>query len=136
MIAVDTNVMVRLLVGDDPKQAQIARQLFDDHADQDGSLWLSDVVVVEIAWTLARAYDRPRADIATALNALLHHATVALESAADIRAALVLYEKGPADFADCLLSVKARRHACDTVVTFDRKMRHLAGVTVLGAASQ
>ena len=132
MIAVDTNVVVRLLIGDDAHQAQIARQLFDDHADQDGSLWLSDVVVVEIAWTLARAYDRSRADIATALTALVRHATVALESATDIRAALVLYEKGPADFADCLLSVKAQRQGCDAVVTFDRKMRHLAGVTLLG----
>lgn len=135
MIAVDTNVVVRLLIGDDAHQAQIARQLFDDHADQDGSLWLSDVVVVEVAWTLARAHDRSRADIATALNALLRHATVALESTADIRAALVLYEQGPADFADCLLSVKAQRHGCDAVVTFDRKMRRLAGVTVLGSVN-
>jgi predicted nucleic-acid-binding protein len=135
VIAVDTNVVVRLLVGDDAHQAQLARQLFDDHADQDGSLWLSDVVVVEVAWTLARAYDRSRADIATALNALLRHATVAFESTADIRAALVLYERGPADFTDCLLSVKAQRHGCDAVVTFDRKMRRLAGVTVLGTVN-
>lgn len=135
MIAVDTNVVVRLLVGDDAHQAQLARQLFDDHADQDGSLWLSDVVVVEIAWTLARAYDRSRADIATALHALLRHATVALESTVDIRAALALYEQGPADFADCLLSVKAQRHGCDAAVTFDRKMRRLAGVTVLGTVN-
>ncbi|MDZ7857062.1 type II toxin-antitoxin system VapC family toxin [Sphaerotilus sp.] len=135
MIAVDTNVVVRLLVSDDPIQSQRAQQLFDDHAPHDGSLWLSDVVVVEVAWTLARAYDRSRSDIAKALNALTHHATVALESPAEIRAALALYAQGPADFADCLLAVKAERHGCEQVVTFDRKMRRLPGVSVLGGTN-
>jgi predicted nucleic-acid-binding protein len=131
MIAVDTNVVVRLLVEDDAAQAAKARRLFDAQASEDGSLWLSDVVLVEVSWVLSRAYERSRADIAAALRALANHATVALESTEAVREAVALYEQGPADFADCLLVSKARLRGCAQVTTFDRKMRDLPGVVLL-----
>lgn len=131
MIAIDTNVVVRLLVDDDPLQSAKARRLFDEHADADGSLWLSDVVLVELSWVLARAYQRSRAEIVTALRALAGHATVALESPQSVREAVTLFEQTKADFADCLLIVKTGERACEKLVTFDRKMRELPRVALL-----
>ncbi|MEY8875324.1 MAG: PIN domain-containing protein [Leptothrix sp. (in: b-proteobacteria)] len=131
MIAVDTNVVVRLLVQDDPLQSAKARRLFDAQAGEDGSLWLSDVVLVEVSWVLARAYDRSRVEVVTALRALASHATVQLESTAAVREAIALYEHGPADFADCLLVAQAQALGCEQVATFDRKLRDLPGVKLL-----
>ena len=131
MIAVDTNVLVRLLVGDDAEQAGKARQLFDRAAAERRPVWISDTVLVELAWMLGRAYGRTRVDIVTALRALGHNATVLLESGLAVAAATDIFEQGPADFADCLLCAKAAAAGCDQVATFDRGMRELPAVLLL-----
>lgn len=131
MIAADTNVLVRLLIADDDVQSSKARRVFDEAAERDVSVWVSDTVLVEVVWTLGRAYGRERSDIVMALRALASHATVALESPAAVRSATDAFEQGPADFADCLLAMKAAAAGCDQVVTFDRGMRVLPGVRVL-----
>lgn len=58
MIAVDTNVLVRLFVADEPAQAAKAQKLFDAAADREIAVWVSDTVLVELVWTLGRAYAR------------------------------------------------------------------------------
>jgi len=131
MQAVDTNLLVRLFVADDAAQAQKVRALFDRHADEDGAFWVADVVLVELVWALDRVYARPRAQIAAALQALAGNATVRLESAAAVPEAVALYATGPADFADCLLAVKAIRAGCEALRSFDKKMRGLPGVKSL-----
>lgn len=131
MIAVDTNVLLRLLVGDDPSQAAKARRLFDRADAEQQTIWVSDTVLVELVWTLARAYSRDRADIVKALRTLSSHATVVLESAAAVRDATDAFERGRADFADCLLCVKAQMVGCDEVATFDRGKRALPAVRLL-----
>ena len=131
MIAVDTNVLVRLFVNDDAAQAAKAKALFDSHADEDDSLWIADVVLAELVWALDRSYGRPRGDIVSVLRALAGNATVRLESAAAMAQATVLYERGPADFVDCLLATKAQRLGCSALRSFDRKMKGLPGVQAL-----
>ena len=135
MIAIDTNVLVRLLINDDMQQAAKAKQLFDANADEDGSVWISDTVLVEFVWVLARGYGLPRAALLTALSALAANATLALESAAAIQASISSFATGSADFADCLLAEKAKLMGCQSLFTFDRGMGGLAGhgaVAVLG----
>ena len=131
MIAVDTNVLLRLLVGDDASQAAKARRLFDRADAEQKSIWVSDTVLVELVWTLARAYSRDRTDIVKALRSLSSHATVVLESAAAVRDACDAFERGRADFADCLLIMKAQSAGCDKVATFDRGMKGLPAVRLL-----
>jgi predicted nucleic-acid-binding protein len=131
VIAVDTNALLRLLVGDDPAQAANARRLFDRADAQQQSIWVADTVLVELVWTLGRAYSRDRADIVKALRTLSSHATVVLRSAGAIREATDVLEHGHADFADCLLCVKAQSAGCDEVATFDRGMKGLPAVRLL-----
>jgi len=131
VIAVDTNVLLRLLVGDDPAQAAKARRLFDRADAEQKTVWVADTVLVELVWTLGRAYSRNRADIVKALRTLSSHATVMLESAAAVRDATDAFERGRADFADCLLCVKAESAGCDEVATFDRGMKGLPAVRLL-----
>ena len=131
MQAVDTNLLVRLIVNDDAAQAQKVRALFDRHADADGALWVADIVLVELVWALDRVYAWPREQIAMALHALAGNATVKIESAAALPEATALYAQGPADFSDCLLAVKAGQAGCDSLRSFDKKMRTLPGVKLL-----
>lgn len=131
MIAVDTNVLLRLLVGDEQAQAARARRLFDRADAEQKSIWVGDTVLVELAWTLAKAYGRDRADIVAAMRALSSHATVVLESGAAVRDATDAFEHGRADFADCLLVMKAQSAGCDEVATFDRGMKALPAVRLL-----
>ena len=131
MIAVDTNVLLRLFINDDAGQANKCRALFDAQADEDESIWIADVVLAGLVWALDRAYGRPRSEIVTVLRALAGNATVRLECAACINDATALYERGPADFVDCLLAVKARELRCDALRSFDRKMRGLPGVELM-----
>jgi predicted nucleic-acid-binding protein len=131
VIAVDTNVLLRLLVGDDASQAAKARRLFDRAGAEQSAVWVADTVLVEMVWTLARAYSRERTDIVKALRTLSSHATVVLESAAAVRDAIDVFERGRADFADCLLAMKAQSVGCDEAATFDRGMKGLPGVRLL-----
>ena len=131
MIAVDTNVLVRLLVNDDAAQASKARQLFERAAAQQKNVWVSETVLVELAWTWARAYGRERSAVVMALHALCSNATVTLESPLAVRNATAAFERGPADFADCLLCAKAAAVGCEHVATFDRGMKGLPAVKLL-----
>lgn len=131
MIAIDTNVLVRLFVYDDIEQTKKVRTLFDSYADEAQSLWLSDIVLIELVWVLKRSYDCPVSEICNALRALTKNATVHIESHHFMSEALLLYEQGSAGFADCLLAVQARHAGCDALRTFDKKMKALPGVKLL-----
>lgn len=131
MIAVDTNVLVRLLVADDAAQLDKARRLFDRQAAEPGSIWISQSVLVELVWVLTRTYTRPREQVLSALRALSSNATVRLDGAEEVAAAVGLYAAGKADFADCLLAARAQAGGLDTLFTFDRKMRGLPKAQVL-----
>ena len=131
MQAVDTNLLVRLIVDDDVAQAQKIRALFDRHADAAGALSVADSALVELVRALDRVHARPREQIAMALHALAGNATVKSESAAALLEATALYAQGPADFSDCLLAVRAQHAGCASLRSFDEKMRALPGVKLL-----
>jgi len=131
VIAVDTNVLVRLLVADDAAQLDKARRLFDRQAAEPGSIWISQSVLLELVWVLTRTYARPREQVLSALRALSSNATVRLDGAEDVAAAVALYASSKADFADCLLAARAQAGGLNALFTFDRKMRGLPQVQVL-----
>lgn len=132
MIALDTNVLVRLLLRDDPQQAESARQLFDANVEQDGALFISDVVLVELAWVLRSRYALKAPVIADTLRALLGNATLSWQSPGAINAALQMFDAQPqVDLSDCLIVALAQAHGCEGVATFDRAMRTLPTVRIM-----
>jgi len=131
MIALDTNVLVRLITRDDETQALRAKTLVEECAEQDGVLFVSNMVLVELCWTLTRTYGFGRTDIAKVVRALSDNITFAVEAPDAVRAALNTYENGSADFPDCLIVAKATDAGCEAIVTFDRRMQSLPGVRLL-----
>ena len=115
MIAVDTNVIVRLLVADDPAQSRRARALLEKE-----DVWIGPTVLLETAWVLDAVYGFTPAAIARALRAVLGLPNVATSSPTDIARALEAAERGM-DVADAFHLALAPPEA-EAFVTFDRKV--------------
>lgn len=119
MIALDTNVVVRLLVNDDDVQARRARTLLAAGHD----VRLPVTVLLEVEWVLRSAYGYPAPQVMTFLRALMGLPGVSTDNTAAVAAAIAACEQG-LDFADALhlaLSGDAER-----LYTFDANLRRRA----------
>ena len=131
MIALDTNVLVRFLVQDDPDQARLATEVIDQLSDAVPGFVCREVLV-ELVWVLERAYRLGRAEIASALDGLLASTELVIEGADEVGPALELYRNDGFGFADLMIAAAARRAGASELVTFDRKAARLPGVRLLG----
>lgn len=120
MIALDTNLLVRLLTNDDARQAAKVEAWLSDNATPRSPAYVDHVVLCELAWVLERSYGYGRAHVHQALSALLEHGQLKLESPGLVRQALLLYADGPADFSDYLLAARTQAAGCSTVLTLDK----------------
>jgi len=114
MIAIDTNVLVRLMVGDDPAQARRARALVEK-----SDVFVCTSVLLEAEWVLCSAYDFAPTAISAAFRGFLGLPNVTVESPGAIGRALDGYDSG-VDFADALHL--ACSHAANVFYTFDRRL--------------
>ena len=96
MIAVDTNVVVRLLTGDDAKQSAAAKSLFEA-----GPIWIAKTALLETCWVLGSIYGFDQDEIRDALNMLLGLGNVHVEDATAVASALALTAYG-IEFADAI----------------------------------
>lgn len=119
MIAVDTNVLVRLLTGDDPDQAQRAAALFSR-----SHILIPKTVLLEAEWVLRYSYEQPPAVILSAFRKLIGLPQVTLEDGAAVAEALTGYEAGM-DFADALHLASGRE--AKEFATFDVRLKKRAG---------
>lgn len=131
MIGIDTNILLRLWLNDDPAQSKRIDQLLAERGGLPGSLLVTDVVLVEAVWTLKSAFEQDRHAQLIAVRSLLEETAFAFEDREAVAAALTLFESGSCGFADCLVVAKHARQGCDFTATFDRGMRKLPGVKVL-----
>ncbi len=131
MIALDTNILVRLVTRDDEAQAARAKVVFDAQGREEGALFVSDIVLVELCWTLERSYRLSRQAMATVIHALLDNSTVKLESPPVVRDALAHFIRNSIGFPDCLIVAKAQHQGCSQTLSFDRRMASLPDVEIL-----
>jgi len=128
--AFDTNVLVRVLVGDDPVQTKKAERAFLQHAKGPEGVFVSLVVLAEIAWVLSAAYGWDRATIHERLSRLVRTRGVVLEDLEIVEAALEGYRVGKADLPDYLIAGKAQSIGAE-LLTFDKRLARENGVTLL-----
>jgi predicted nucleic-acid-binding protein len=131
MIAVDTNVLVRLIVADDAKQAALARHLIEEAISDGTTCYVSTPVVCELEWVLVSCYRVPRTEIAAVIKRLLDSAVFAFEDRKALLQALAAYQQSRAGFADHLIGAKAQAFGATTTWTFDRALRNCAGFSIL-----
>lgn len=122
MRAVDTNILVRLITRDDPKQVRIAEAYISRGA------WVSTVVLAETAWVLGTVYDLSHAEIATVVEMLLSHEYLALQDPEVVSNTLEQYRQAPTlGFTDCLVLETARKAGHLPLGTFDKHLSKVDG---------
>jgi predicted nucleic-acid-binding protein len=126
MRAVDTNVIIRFLTGDDPVQASRARSVIGQEA-----VFVARTVLLEAEWVLRSAYGLPKGEVIAALRALAGLPGLAIEDAALVAQAME-WAEGGMDFADAL-HLAACGGVCTALLTFDRQFAQ-AGTRRGGAA--
>lgn len=120
MLAVDTNVLIRMIVRDDAKQANLA-----DHYVSKG-VWVSHIVLVETLWVLDSVYDLNAAKLIETLTYLLAHESLVIQDANTVSAALAHFQNKPAlGFSDCLVLEVARKAGHVPLGTFDKALSKL-----------
>ena len=121
MIALDTNVLVRYLVEDEPReQCERAARFIERAVDAGEDVFLSDIVVCETVWVLESAYNVDRERVVGVLNQLLETGQIRFHNHSLVRRAADAYESSSADFADYLIREVALDAGCDAVATFDQ----------------
>ena len=122
MRAVDTNVLVRLVTRDDPRQVLAAEAFVASGA------WVPHLVLAEALWVLGSVYDLGHSRLATAVDMLLSHKDLTLQDSDVVAAALGQYRKKPSlTFSDCLVLESARKAGHLPLGTFDRQLGNLEG---------
>lgn len=121
MIGIDTNVLIRYLVGDDQRQYQKAERLIRMEADKGAPALVSLLVLLEVEWVLRSSYGLSKAEILGAFSAMLETSDLTFEDEASFEAALYGWQNSTADFADCLIGARNRRLGCSATATFDHK---------------
>jgi predicted nucleic-acid-binding protein len=111
VIALDTNVIVRIVAADDPVQLDAARAVFEA-----GDLWVCKTVLLETEWVLRYSYELSRETIQETFRKLLGYPRLQVEDRNAVLRALTLYEQG-FDFADALHLTSSGE--ADQFATFD-----------------
>ena len=128
-VALDTNLLVRLLTNDDPEQARCVADLIDASS----ACFVPITVVLELEWVLRGAYQLSRESIIRAFRGLIAIRHLQLEQEQQVLQALVAYGQG-LDFADALHLL--RSEGCAALVSFDRAFAAKAGELALTPAVQ
>ena len=126
MRAVDTNVLVRILARDEPKQVRVADEFVAAGA------WVSLLALAETMWVLTTVYERDAAAIGASVEQLLNHKDLILQDREVVAAALETFRSRPAlGFTDCLLLEVARKAGHLPLGTIDRNLSKIDGAEKL-----
>lgn len=131
MIGLDTNVLVRYVAQDDPKQSPKASALIESFTINSPG-FVTAVSVIELVWVLQSCYESTKSDIILVLETLLRTRELKIENADVVWQALRLFSDSKADFADCLIERSAKAAGCDYVVSFDSKAIKTTGMQAVG----
>jgi predicted nucleic-acid-binding protein len=123
VIGLDTNVLVRYLTQDDPRQGRRASALVTEVAAAGERLFVTSEVVCELVWVLRGAYGLERRAIGATLEQILATAQIEVDRKDLVRQALEDYRGGTGDFADYLIGRRCQEAGCERTATFDRRLK-------------
>ena len=123
MRGLDTNVLVRFLVQDEPLQAQLAELDISKAVARNERILIQPVVLCELVWVLETAYDIRRVEVAETLERILRTAQFEIPRKEAVWGALSDYRSGKADFADYFIGRANAEDGADETMTFDRGLK-------------
>lgn len=127
MIGLDTNVLVRYVVQDDPLQSQQATRLIERKLNSENPGFISVVALAELVWVLERAYRFPPAEIVNVLEHMLAADALVVACEQEVFQATTVLKEGSGSFSDALIAVLGATAGCSSTATFDEKALRLPG---------
>ena len=121
MKGLDSNVLVRYLVQDEPRQAALATRFIESQCTAESPCFIGQIVLCELAWVLESNYRQSRVEIASVIEQLLQVGQLEVMEPDIVWRALHDYKNSNADFPDHLLARINESKGCVTTVTFDKK---------------
>ncbi|MBW8874666.1 MAG: type II toxin-antitoxin system VapC family toxin [Acidobacteria bacterium] len=131
MRGLDTNILVRYLLLDDPHQVEVVKNLFDQGTKREERYHVPSVVLCELVWVLRSVYRLGRDKICSTLGLILSVGSFEVQDRDLAERALEEYRTGQADFADYLIGRQNGRAGCDDTLSFDRDLMGHPGFTIL-----
>lgn len=133
MIGIATNVLVRYLTQDDPRQSKRANALIANAVASGERLFVGAVVLCELVWVLRESYGVARAELVSTLERILATAQLEIDQKDLVREALEDYRAGGGDFADYMIGRRGKEAGCEQTATFDQRLKTSALFRVLPA---
>ena len=131
MAALDTNVLVRFLMQDEPAQLRSAQRLIRNSLGAGKLLFVPVTVALELEWVLRSRFELGKPAVLQTFSQLLSTVELRFEAAACIEWALRQYKDATADFSDCLHAALAGQAGEQPLWTFDKAAAKLAGARLL-----
>jgi predicted nucleic-acid-binding protein len=131
VIGLDTNVVIRYVAQDDPRQSAAATRLFEKKLSPEKPGFVSVVTICEIAWVLAECYRADRDRIRVVIEGLLGSKQILVQSGELVWKALRAWQGSAADFSDALIGELALAGGAAKTMTFDKAAARLASFELL-----
>ncbi len=125
MKLVDTNILLRLFLGDDPGQTDAVERLFRKAFQEKTKLFVSDMAIAEIVWFLEKRESLPEEVIAGVLRSALDDERLHFENRERLGAALALYEYHGVDFIDAYQAALVQEKKLESIISFDHDFSRL-----------
>jgi predicted nucleic-acid-binding protein len=120
MIGLDTNVLLRYLVQDDPVQSRRASELIERQTTEENPGFVSLVCILEVAWVLRSLYKRSSDEIADHLEMILAAESLEVQNEQEVYQAVVALRNRSGSFEDALVAALGIWRGCSSTLTFDK----------------
>jgi predicted nucleic-acid-binding protein len=132
MIALDTNVVLRYLVGDDPVQSRKATEIIERQLSRQAPGFVSLVCILEIVWVLGSLYKRSRSEVAGHIEMILAADTLEIQNEQEVYQGVLALRNGTGTFEDALIGGLGAWWGCSATLTFDQNAaRRLHGFQLI-----
>lgn len=121
MKGVDTNILIRFLIGDDEQQTKKAYRIFKKIESEKKELFVPLLVILELIWVLESAYEISRDEILDSISDFLLMPILKFEHQSALQQFILSAQGSRYDLSDLLIAHSARINGCETVITFDKK---------------
>lgn len=121
MIGLDTNILARYILDDDPHWSPRVSQFLDTHLSTQRPGYINPITLVELVWVLRRKPGYDRAKLAAIVDGLLSSDALVVGETAAVERALASFKTGSAGFADYLIAELNEAAGASSTVTLDHQ---------------
>jgi predicted nucleic-acid-binding protein len=132
MIGLDTNVILRYLLQDDPTQSRVVNRIFERQLNEENPGFISLATVLEIVWVLRSLLKQRPSQIADHIEHLLAADSLEIQNEQQVFEAAFALRSGAGEFEDALIGALNAWAGCSGTLTFDRKASRLPHFQVIG----